>query len=120
MATIGIDPLTINEGHRYDDMTENAKKNDDLLFLEISLYQQTSSCEITRSENHVFIVEKVAVPLKHQAHIMKRYKPVAIVIKDKIIKLKLDNPNVVIKDGLTKEISSTELEKCKLVEENYI
>ena len=89
MATYGIDPTTINNGHRYEDMTENAKKNNDLLFLEISSYQKTSSCEITKSENHVFIVEKVAVPLKHQAHIMKRYKPVSIVVEDKIISLKL-------------------------------
>ena len=64
--------------------------------------------------------EKVAVPLKHQAHIMKRYKPVARVVEDKIISLKLEKPIVVIKDGLTKEISSTELEKCKMVEGNYI
>ena len=42
MATNGIDPSTINNGHRYEDMTENAKKNNDLLFLEISLYQKTS------------------------------------------------------------------------------
>ena len=120
MATAGIDPLMINEGHRYEDITENAKKNDDLLFLKISLYLQTSLCEMTRSGNHVFIVEKVAVPLKRQAHIMKRYKPVAIAVDYKIIKLKLDNPNVVIKDGLPKEISSMDLEKCRLVEENYI
>ena len=120
MTTIGIDPMTIKEGHRYEDMTENAKKNDDLLFLKISSYRHTSSCEMTRSGNNVFIVEKVAVPLKHQAHIMKRYKPVAIAVEDKIIKLKLDKPNVAIKDGLTKEISSKELERCKLVEGNYI
>ena len=120
IGTPGIDPLTINEGHRYEDMTENAKKNDDLLFLEISSYRVTSSCEMTRSGNHVFIVEKVPVPLKHQAHTFKRYKPVAIAVDDKIIKLKLENPNVAINDGLTKEISLLDLEKCKLVEGNYI
>ena len=75
---------------------------------------------MTRSGDHVFIVEKVAVPLKRQAHIMKRYTPVAIAVDDKVIKLNLDNPNVVIKDRLTKEISSLELEKCKLVEDKYI
>ena len=36
MATAGIDPLTINEGHRYEDMTKNAKKDDNLLFLKLS------------------------------------------------------------------------------------
>ena len=32
MAAAGIDPLTINEGHRYEDMTKSIKKEDDILF----------------------------------------------------------------------------------------
>ena len=51
---------------------------------------------------------------------MKSYIPVAIVVDEKMIKINLEYPNVAIKDGLTKEISSLELEKCQLVEEKYI
>ena len=80
----------------------------------------TATAEIWKSKNHVMVMETVRIPLKYQSFQLFKYIPVTLAINDTLLTPVLQKQFVALNNGLTRELTTKDLENCIFVEDIYM